>query len=522
MRTDAAPPVETPLWRPHAPAPGRSISGQEAALMIRNVPRVLIEAGRGGGKTAVALARFSLCVGMGFGPRWVGILFRRRANELRNDLLPKAREFFSAAYGRGVRFYESASDYFFEWPTGERLMLRHCYDERGYDPFHGGEFLFQFWDELAAWPDPLTLLEAFRGTQRAPIKALQPYVIQLCATNPYGPGAAAIKRHFVRDPSLPMEIIEPDPAIRGDTRRARIHCPLEENRALLDAQPNYVADTIEPIANEGKRRAWVGGLDRWDQSVGGYFSEVWQESVHVLHGTPRFDGTGWRFRRSFDWGFTAPLALLFGAIATRDQVLTVEQEGRVSRAVFVRRGSIVVWREWYPLQVNKQGIEQYNKGVSLSPLAQGAEIARRSRGFVFSGCVADPSIFATGGRETSLYDGLVRGATQERYSLELAPADNARVAGWLGIVDLLKAALTEDERANTRRGNEPISHAEAPSLYITSACAHLIRTISAAPRDEKQIDDIDSKSEDHLLDALRYLTNSTGANQATPGTLRTH
>ena len=59
MRADAAPIVETPLWRPHAPAPGRSISGQEAALMIRNVPRVLIEAGRGGGKTAVALARFS-------------------------------------------------------------------------------------------------------------------------------------------------------------------------------------------------------------------------------------------------------------------------------------------------------------------------------------------------------------------------------------------------------------------------------------------------------------------------------
>lgn len=492
--------------------------------MLRNVPLVLMEAGRGGGKTAVALARFSLCVGMGFGARWSGLVLRRRANELRNDIVPKAKEFFAAAYGDRVRFFESASEYAFKWDTGERLALRHCYDERGYSGFHGGEFPFQFWDELASWPDPLPLLALFRTMQRftEATREMRPYIMQLCATNPHGPGAAALKRYFVSDVSRPMELFEPDSHQDGDVLRARIYCPLEENRALLNVQPNYVKDFIAPVSSLAQRKAWIGGLDRWDQSVGGYFSEVWQESVHVLHGTPRFDGTGWRFRRSFDWGFTAPLALLFGAIATRDQVLTVEQEGRVSRAVFVRRGSVVVWREWYPLQVNKQGIEQYNKGVSLSPLAQGAEIARRSRGFVFSGCVADPSIFATGGRETSLYDGLVRGATQERYSLEFAPADNARVAGWLGIVDLLKAALTEDERANTRRGNEPISHAEAPSLYITSACAHLIRTISAAPRDEKQIDDIDSKSEDHLLDALRYLTNSTGANQATPGTLRTH
>jgi hypothetical protein len=44
-----------------------------------------------------------------------------------------------------------------------------------------------------------------------------------------------------------------------------------------------------------------------------------------------------------------------------------------------------------------------------------------------------------------------------------------------------------------------------PRLLIHSTCVNLIRTLPAAPRDVRNPDDIDTHSDDHWLDALRYL-----------------
>jgi hypothetical protein len=203
---------------------------------------------------------------------------------------------------------------------------------------------------------------------------------------------------------------------------------------------------------------------------------------------------------------------VFAAIAQRD---TTFRDGE--RVVHVKRNSVVVFDEWYPLKTNAAGVPQYNKGRELGALAQGAELARasRSKGVAFSGCVADPSIFSAQGRERGLYEDLVRGAQGEGYALQFDRADNGRVVGWLGILDLLAGSLSEAQRVNEGKG-----HAEQPSLYISAKCANLIRCLEAAPRDEKDPDDVDSKSEDHLLDALRYLTNSTGANHVAVGHFR--
>jgi hypothetical protein len=43
-----------------------------------------------------------------------------------------------------------------------------------------------------------------------------------------------------------------------------------------------------------------------------------------------------------------------------------------------------------------------------------------------------------------------------------------------------------------------------PHLYIFNTCINWIRTVPMLPRSEKDLDDVDSDTEDHLYDASRY------------------
>lgn len=41
-------------------------------------------------------------------------------------------------------------------------------------------------------------------------------------------------------------------------------------------------------------------------------------------------------------------------------------------------------------------------------------------------------------------------------------------------------------------------------IYFMDCCTHIIRTLPMIPADPDNLDDIDSESEDHAADALRY------------------
>ena len=66
------------------------------------------------------------------------------------------------------------------------------------------------------------------------------------------------------------------------------------------------------------------------------------------------------------------------------------------------------------------------------------------------------------------------------------PADNTRVTGW----QQMRERIWGDD--------------ECPMLYVFNTCTEIIRTLPAAPHDERIPDDIDTDFEDHALDAARY------------------
>src|SRR5207302_9782370 len=76
------------------------------------------------------------------------------------------------------------------------------------------------------------------------------------------------------------------------------------------------------------------------------------------------------------------------------------------------------------------------------------------------------------------------------------PADKkpgSRKQGW----QQLRKFLSNVEPA-------PGAGREQPGLFIWSNCTHWLRTVPTLPRDEKDMDDIDTAAEDHCGDETRY------------------
>ena len=105
--------------------------------------------------------------------------------------------------------------------------------------------------------------------------------------------------------------------------------------------------------------------------------------------------------------------------------------------------------------------------------------------------VGDPSVFSDRrGQGKSIAD-LWREA-----GFPVARAKNARVAGWANV----RQYLWDHEKDN---GLD--AQMGGPRLYVFDTCPDLVRTIPLMQRDKEHPEDLNTKLEDHAVDALRYL-----------------
>ena len=51
---------------------------------------------------------------------------------------------------------------------------------------------------------------------------------------------------------------------------------------------------------------------------------------------------------------------------------------------------------------------------------------------------------------------------------------------------------------------------ENPGLFVFDTCTAFIETLPVLPRDEKDMDDVDTDAEDHVADEVRYFVRSLG------------
>jgi Terminase large subunit, T4likevirus-type, N-terminal len=452
------------IWRPQP--------GPQVALLSCPADVILTGGARGGGKTSSCIGHWIAHAGR-YGSAARGIFLRRRYKNLEEvqrqlgELLPK----LGATYSKGEALWTMSN--------GATLKLRHLWDADAAGEYLGHSYSVVYAEELTQWPD-LSAIDKMVGT----LRSSEGVRCQLIATaNPGGPGHQAVKRRFV-DPA-PRGYV---PIIDQETGLSRVFIPsrLEDNPILMQNDPLYEKRLLT-LGNPELVKAWRYG--EWDITFGGMFSDVWLPDRQVLR--PFNIPQGWTFRRSFDWGSSAPFSLGLHAISDGSPVY--ELQGRV-----FPRGSIVRLGEWYGVARDSSGQPKANQGLTMANTNIGRGIVERSREYRgrpvrWSGCVADPSIFSEHGRE-SIYVDLQRGAREIGGTLTFDKADNNRVAGWTRMRDYLEESAKDTP--------------ERPGLWVFENCVNWLRTVPTLQRDESNGDDVETTQEDHCGDEQRYLIMS--------------
>ena len=239
----------------------------------------------------------------------------------------------------------------------------------------------------------------------------------------------------------------------------------------LSDNPHVNAEYAQDLqALDGKlRSAFLDG--DWDVFAGMMFPEV-KRQRHVVE--PMALPASWRRFNGIDWGFSAPWAVLWGA---------VDEDGRVW-----------IYREIYQRGVGEQ--EQAQR--ILAAEADGEHVAVR---------YADDAMWATRG------DAKAIASVYADHGVHLAPAGKgagSRVTGWQRV----RSYLAEKPACAHHRAN---GWTRCPGIHFFSTCTEIYRELTDLPHATKgDPEDADTTADDHASDALRYLLSNLGTGPEFP------
>jgi hypothetical protein len=439
------------VWKP--------LSGSQTSFLQCPIFEALFEGTRGSAKTDALIMDYLKEVGKGYGGEWRGILFRNTYKQL-EDIIAKTKKWFWRSIPKAI-FNESS--YRWKFPGGETLSLRHMDRSSDYWNYHGHEYPWIAWEELTNWNN-LDCYESMFACCRSSHPTIPKRYRS--TTNPYGKGHNAVKARFI-DPAPAGTVITDE----NGQQRIRIHGSLLENHHLLDAQPEYIKQLMA-ISDENKRKAWLFGS--WDIVAGGALDDVWDRGTHILK--PFEIPKTWTKDRSFDWGSSKPYSVGFWAESDgTDVVMTDGTTRSFPRGTLFRIAEIYGWNG-----KPDQGCRRLAIDVARDILA----FERKRKWNVRPGA-ADTSIYARHNGPSIADDMLGVGVRW----IEANKSSGSREQG----LEMLRKVLSNSV-------NEP----EEPGFYVFDTCTHFIRTVPVLQRSERNPEDVDTTSEDHIYDEVRY------------------
>jgi len=469
-----------PVWVP--------LPGSQQMFLKCPVFEVLFEGTRGPGKTDSLIMDFCQHVGKGFGSEWKGILFRQTYPQL-VDVISKTKKWIPKMF-KGAKY--NHAEHYWTFATGEILYLRQFNRDDDYWNYHGHEYPWIGWEELCNWPTDVgykRMMSCCRSTNpRMPRK-------YRATTNPYGPGHNWVKMRF-RLPHSRYTLITDSRDEDGklEPPRMAIHGYLSENTILMQTDPEYIQRIRAAAQSPAELFAWVTGS--WDIVAGGMFDDCWNPFVHIVK--PFKIPSSWRMDRSFDWGSSKPFSV--GWWAESDGTDYLAADGKWRSTV---RGDLFRVNEYYGWNGKPNvGVKKLATEVAKEILIRELKMGYHDR---IKAGPADSSIFDTENGVCIANDMLkkIRLDDGQIYNgISFIPADKrpgSRKAGW----ELFRTTLKDAEKPK-------VGVREKPGLFIFDTCQNFIRTIPVLPRDEKDMDDVDSDTEDHIADETRYRLRSRG------------
>lgn len=263
--------------------------------------------------------------------------------------------------------------------------------------------------------------------------------------NPGGIGHAWVKKRYILATEKGEKSIIDE--VSGNTI-AFIPAKVYDNKQIMDNDPAYVR-RLENLP-EDKRKAYLHG--DWDAFEGQAFDE-WRDDIHIVQ--PFRIPSTWKKFRGIDYGRTAPFCCLWGAM---------DQDG-----------NMFIYREAY-----EAGMDATDQAKLINEMNNGDDIQHT----VLDSACWIPNQHGESIADTYFENGLLCDqASKNRLN------GKDRVHMWLKVL--------KDHNG-----------VEYSRLNIFKSCRDLLRTLPALPLDEKNIEDVDTKAEDHAYDALRYLLMS--------------
>lgn len=424
--------------------------GSQRNFLTCPAHEVLYTGTRGPGKTDCLLADFAADVKKGYGSYWRGVLFALRYKDL-DDIVVKSERLYKRITP-AARFVRSKSDYYWTWPTGERLSLRAAEQESDYWNFHGAEYPWIGFDELTKWADS-GFYEQAMSLNRSSGPPQMRRVVR-ATTNPWGAGHGWVKDRWINR-ARPLEPIWDR---ESGLCRVYIHGTVHENKLLLEVDPFYIAK-LEAIKNPELRRAWLYG--DWTVNPGGFFSGVLKEHLHKVEPFPI--PVHWTRWRALDWGTRRPFSI--GWYAKSPEGITYR------------------YRELYGWD-GRPNHGCRKSATYVAELVKRIEAKEHKAGIVFRKNPADTGIWADigierAGRQLTVARQFSDAGVRWNQAIK---GKGSRVSGWSVVHDLL-----EQER-----------------FKVFSNCRHWWRTIPSLEPAEHDWEDIDTDGEDHAADETRY------------------
>ncbi len=407
---------------------------------------VLYGGAAGGGKTAaLAMEAAQRCLET---PGLQAYLFRRSYRELTDTLILQARKFIPPQVARFNK-----SQMAMEFINGSRMHFRHCHTPGDRFLYAGVEIHALFIGELTHFEKPIY---DFLKTRLRAEKRLQIRPVVRCASNPGGTGHAWVKEHFI-DIGTPMQVHEK--TIRSELLGQSRTQTIQYIPARVTDNPHIGKEYVFELENKPRALRDALLLGRWDAFEGQVFDE-WRDvpeqyaARRFTHVVEPYEIPAWWPRyRAFDFGYARPFAVLWFAMDEDDHA--------------------VLYREWYGARGPNEGIR-----ISAEEIAQGIREREAGDGHVVG--YADPSIWDAS-RGESIAEQM------ERKGVFFLPGDNARLAGKMQVHRRLRFD------ANGVSG-----------LSVFKTCRDFIRTVPALCYDPLRPEDVDTRAEDHIYDALRY------------------
>jgi hypothetical protein len=431
---------------------------KQAVFQSRGEYEALYGGAAGGGKSDALLTEALRQVHI---PHYRALILRKTYPQL-SELIDRSRDLYSMAYPK-ARY--NAGKHFWEFPSGAKIYfgaMQHTKDRINYQ---GKRYDFIAFDELThfTWDEYSYMFSRNRPSGQG----TRVYIRS--TTNPGGIGHAWVKDRFITaaPPLTPitteMNIAKPDGSFMA-VKRNRIFVPstVFDNKKLLQNDPNYLANLS--MLPEKERNALLYG--DWDSFSGQVFSEWKNDSshytdrkfTHVIE--PFAVPKEWKIYRGFDFGYSKPFAV---------EWIAIDHDGRA-----------YIIAELYGCTENA------DEGIRATPQEIAGKIKQMEKehpnlkGRKIHG-IADPAI-AKAETGQSIADMFA----SEGVFFDFG--DHQRLPGKMQF----HYRLAFDTNG-------------VPMLYVFNTCRHFIRTVPALTYDSTNVEDIDTRSEDHIYDCVRYV-----------------